>query len=215
MDCMRGSSDGPGVRFRWPHAIVMRLARSLLILTAAVFLQSSAPRTRATDLGGDWEITFVVMKRGEVRDSTRTPSRDSLVGRMRLARFEAPPPDPRYKEQYVWPGWRGDAIAPFTSLLQVPPLSLQDERYRRLLAVDARRGRYRSSDSLSVGVWEDSTGVRFLMEAAGCSDCGNLFGTGQWQSGMVVGTWQQEFYGEGDSGRWRMRRVDSATKRRE
>lgn len=186
----------------------MRFAKSLLILTAAVLLQASTPRTRATDLAGDWEITFVVTSRGEMHDSTRTPSRDSLVARMRLTRFHAPPPDPQYKKQPVWPGWRGDVVAPCTSLLQVPPQSVSDLLLQRLPAGDARRRKYRNSDSLAVGIWEDSTGVRFQMEAANCSDCGNLFGRGEWQSGIVVGTWYQEFFGTGDSGRWRMRRVD-------
>ena len=146
----------------------------------------------------------MVTSRGEMRDSTRTPSLDSLVGRMHLDRFEALPlpPDPKYKVAHVWPGWRGEVRASFTSLLQVPP--------------DTRPGgKYRSSDSLAVGVWVDSTGLRFHMAAVGCADCGNLIGKGEWQSGTAVGTWAQDFLGTGDAGRWRMRRVESRSSGRE
>jgi hypothetical protein len=171
-------------------------------IAAVAILQACAPRTPSidhADLSGGWEITFVVTKRGDMRDSVRRPSRDSVVGRMRLERFNAPPRDPKYKEQIVWPGWRGEVLAPFASLLQMPPYTHPG-------------GKYRTVDSLRIGVWDDSTGIKFGMEAVGCSDCGNVFGKGTWQSGTAAGTWGQEFFGIGDSGRWRMRRVESVNK---
>jgi len=193
------------------------LGRILAVTAAAMLVQSFASGNptpahapRANDLSGDWEITFVVTSRADIRDSIRRATLDSLAGRMRLERFKAPPPDPRYKEQYVWPGWRGDVRAAISSLLQVPPYSPRNERGPGPLAKASVRAKYRSSDSLAAGFWDDSAGVRFEMEAIGCSDCGNLFGSGKWQSGVLVGTWYQEFYGTGDSGRWRMRRVAPA-----
>jgi hypothetical protein len=183
------------------------VAAGAVLLSCASVATSIAQTARPSDLTGDWQITFVVTKRGEMSDSTRRPTRDSLIARMRLRRLKAPPPDPQYKVRYVWPGWNGDVIAPFTTLLQVPPMSAAD-----LLGPHAPRHKYRSSDSLGVGVWDDSTGIRFAMEAVGCSDCGNIGGSGTWQSGIAAGTWYQEFYGPGDSGRWRMQRIDSTTK---
>lgn len=150
------------------------------------------------DLAGTWEVVLHVTERGDVRDSTRSPTISTAVGRMRLSPFHQPPPDPRYPLYNDWPRWVGVIHAPFTSLLQVPPFQLG-------------RGNHMTQDSLRVGVRVDSGRVRLDMIDAGCSDCGNIEATGSLQHNDIGGRWSQEFFGTGDAGTWSMRRVRDST----
>jgi hypothetical protein len=164
-------------------------ARPSLALTSA--------SSTEVDLAGTWEVVFHVTDRGDMRYPAQHPTTATAVGRMRLSPFHRPPPDPRYPLYNDWPRWIGIIHAPFGSLIQVPPFQGTPD--------------HMITDSMRVGARIDSAGVRLDIVGSGCSDCGNITAVASLRQDGFGGRWSQEFFGTGDAGTWRMRRVRDTT----